>query len=401
MKVLHVNEHLAHKGGVETYLLALLPRLEEREIQTAVAYSEGDPSLHGAAHAAPAIREASFGSERAAEEQLTAILQTEQPTLVHVHNVQNVGALKACFDYGPTVVTTHDYRWVCPANSFFYKRTQEVCDRTCGLGCFTTTLTKHCVTPRPHYAAYFYHRTKWAIRHASEFAQVIAPSQGAKARYDASGFDDATTAVLPYFCELTPSSEPRPVPERPTITYLGRVAPNKGHEYFIQALGHLPDDVQGVMVGDVEGDTADGLRAQATEYGCEERLELRPWASRDEVLDLLDQTTVFVFPSLWPETLGIVGIEALSRGVPVVASDLGGVREWCIDGDTGFVVPPKDPQAIAAAVQRLLDDPARLAEMGRCGIELINTRFRPSVHVDQLIEHYEAAQAVAVSPSAA
>ena len=391
MKVLHVNEHLAHKGGVETYLLALLPRLEARGIETAVAYSEGDPELHEAAYAAPAIREARFGSESAAEEQLHAILQAEQPTLIHVHNVQNIGALKACLAYGPTVVTTHDYRWVCPANSFFYKRTQEVCERTCGLGCFTTTLTKHCVTPRPHYAAYFYHRTKWAIRHASAFARVIAPSQGAKARYDASGFGDASTSVLPYFCELEPADAPRPVPDRPTITYLGRVAPNKGHEYFIQALGRLPDAVQGVMVGDVGGDTADGLRALAREQGCDNRLELRPWASRDEVLDLLDRTTVFVFPSLWPETLGIVGIEALSRGVPVGASDLGGVREWCVDGETGFVVPPKDPEAISAAVQRLLEAPERLAAMGRRGIELIHATFRPHVHVDQLVEHYEAA----------
>ena len=184
MKVLHVNEHLAHKGGVETYLLALLPLLEARGVDTAVAYSEGDPSLHETAYAAPALREASFGSESAAEEQLTTILQAEQPTLIHVHNVQNVGALKACLDYGPTVMTTHDYRWVCPANSFFYKRTQEVCDRTCGLGCFTTTLTKHCVTPRPHYAAYFYHRTKWAIRHATEFARRARVQKRATTRLD-------------------------------------------------------------------------------------------------------------------------------------------------------------------------------------------------------------------------
>jgi glycosyltransferase involved in cell wall biosynthesis len=192
------------------------------------------------------------------------------------------------------------------------------------------------------------------------------------------------------------------VPEQPTITYLGRVAPNKGHEYFIQALGLLPPDVQGIMVGDVAGDTADGLRGIAKKHGCDDRLDLRPWASREEVLDLIDHTSVFVFPSLWPETLGIVGIEALSRGVPVVASDLGGVREWCIDGETGFVVPPKDPQAISAAVQRLLDDPQRLAQMGRRGIELIHDRFRPDGHVDRLVEQYEAAVGTTdASPSTA
>ncbi len=389
MKVLHVNEHLAHKGGVETYLLALLPLLEARGITPVVAYGAGDPALYEASHAVPAIGQARFGSERAAQAQLATVLQQERPDLVHVHNVQNVGALKACLAYGPTVVTTHDYRWVCPANSFFYKRAQSICDRTCGLGCFATTLTKRCVTPRPRYAAYFYHRTKWAIRHAGDFARVIAPSEGARARYAAAGFGAAPTTVLPYFCALDPAPAPRPLPERPTITFLGRIAPNKGHEYFVQALGRLPDAVQGVMVGSLSDAAKRSLRRLAEAHGCAGRLELRGWASREAVLELFDRTSVFVFPSLWPETLGIVGIEALSRGVPVVASDVGGVREWCRDGETGYVVPPKDPAAIGAAVERLLADPERLLAMGRRGIALIRERFHPPSHTDALIRIYE------------
>jgi glycosyltransferase involved in cell wall biosynthesis len=324
---------------------------------------------------------------------MEGILREEAPDLVHVHNVQNVGALQASLDYGPTVMTTHDYRWVCPANNFFHERPQAICERTCGLGCFATTITKRCVTPRPQYAAYFYRRAKWGIDHAEDFARVIAPSEGAQKKYEASGFEDASTSVLPYFCELEPADSPRPIPDPPTITYLGRVASNKGHEYFIEALGQLPGTVRGKMVGSISDEVADTLRALAGEHGCAEQLELHGWASRSEVVDLFDQTSVFVFPSLWPETLGIVGIEALSRGVPVVASDVGGVPEWCLEGETGYRVPPKDGTAIAKRVGDLLAEERRLRAFGKRGIALIRNKFRPEQHVDRLLRIYHRAQA--------
>ena len=132
MKVLHVNEHLAHKGGVETYLFGALPRLRERGVVPVVAYGDGDPSLHEPARHVPALGTAWFRAEKQARTQMARVLREETPDLVHIHNVQNVGALQASLAHGPTVITTHDYRWVCPANNFFHERPQAVCERTCG-----------------------------------------------------------------------------------------------------------------------------------------------------------------------------------------------------------------------------------------------------------------------------
>jgi glycosyltransferase involved in cell wall biosynthesis len=391
MHVLHLNRHLARKGGVETYLLSLLPRLSSRGITSTWVYQEGNGDTYHPSICVRDLGEAGFLQQGKAREAVTRVLQREHPDVVHVHNVRNVGVLQACLRYGPTVITTHDYRWVCPANSFFYKKTQEVCERTCGPGCFSTTLTKHCLTPRPHYALYFYYRAQWAIRNSSRFAEVIAPSGGAKDRLVAAGFDTEGVNVLPYFCPLEPAEEPRALPERPTITYIGRIAPNKGHQVFIRALGLLPDEVKGVMVGSISEKTRGELQQYAEEHGCGDRLTLRPWASRSEVLEILDRTSVFIFPSLWPETLGIVGLEALSRGVPVVASDLGGVSEWLMDGENGFKVSPKNPEEIRDSVSRLLEDETRLLRFGRAGIRTIHDRFMPAMHARTLTRLYERA----------
>lgn len=391
MKVLHVNEHLTYKGGVETYLYGLLPHLKNCRVSPVLVYGKGDTSLYEPARHVPSLGTAGFRAEAQARSRMQELLQMEDPDVVHVHNVQNVGALQASLAHAPTVLTTHDYRWVCPADNFFHERPQAVCERTCGLGCFATTIAKRCVTPRPRYAAYFYRRAKWGIKHADRFAKVITPSGGAREKYEASGFGKANISVLPYFCALEPADTPRPIPDPPTITYLGRVAPNKGHEHFIEALGRLPESVQGRMVGSISDEVADSLRTMAERHECAGRLQFYGWASRSEVVELLDQTSVFVFPSLWPETLGIVGIEALSRGVPVVASDVGGVHEWCVEGETGYRVAPKDSAAIADRVGQLLSDEDRLRTFGKRGIRLIEEKFRPDQHVDRLLRLYQRA----------
>ena len=398
MTVLHVNEHLAHKGGVETYLFGRWPRLRERGVEPVVAYGDGDASLHAPSHHAPALGTAGLWAEARARTQMETVLHAVAPDVIHIHNVQNVGALQASLAHGPTVLTTHDYRWVCPANNFFHARPQAVCERTCGPGCFATTLTKHCVTPRPRYAPGVYRRARWGIEHAADFARVLAPSRGARTKYEESGFQEANLDVLPYFCAPAPAASPRPLPEPPTITYLGRIAANKGHEYFVEALGTLPDDVQGRMVGSITEEAAARLRDLAARHNCADRLSLHGWASQAEILKVLEGTSVLVFPSLWPETLGLVGLEALSQGVPVVASEVGGVREWCHDGETGYGVPPADGAAIAERVAHLLGDEDRLRAFGARGIELVKERFRPTQHVDRLLRIYRQVQP-AVQPA--
>ncbi len=394
MKVLHINIHLALKGGVETYLLDLFPRLKAKDIHCSFGYSQGDPSLVEDAVHIEGLESIGSAEEEEMRQRLGDLLKARRPDLVHIHNVQNVGVLRAAFDFGPTVVTNHDYRWVCPANTFFYKRNQSVCPKAgAGLSCFTTTLVKHCLTPRPRFARYFYHRSRFATEASHRFNGIIAPSRGAKQRLEDAGFPAGNITVLPYYCPIEPRKTPRPVPERRTITFMGRIAPNKGHEYFVEALGLLPEDVRGILVGNMGEEEQKYIDGLAEKHGCADRLETRHWAGREEVPRILDETSVFIFPSLWEETLGIVGLEALSRGVPVVGSDLGGVRDWLDDGVTGRLVEPKDAAGIRDGVLDLTESRVRLETAGINGIRTIQQRFLPEQHTETLIRLYQNAVA--------
>ena len=390
MKVIHINEHLDRKGGVETYMLAVLPLLREQGLDLAVVYETGDSSNFPASIQLNGLGSSHFSTDRTVENRLREVLAWEKPDLLHIHNVQNVGVYKASLDYGPTLITAHDFRTVCPASMFFYKKTQEICGRKRGLGCFTTTLKKGCMTLSPGYATYSYHRTGWISKKSSKLARVIAPSQGAKERLVKSDFNREQISVLPYFCPVEPVKEPRPIPKTPTITFIGRMTGNKGPKYFFEALGKLPDFVRGKIVGSIDDETERQIYDYANEQGWQrDRLDVHRWATPSEIMDVLDNTTVFIFPSLWSETLGIVGIEAMARGVPVVASDVGGVREWLYDGKNGYLVEPKNPEQICEAVLKLIASDETLIEFGMRCIETINEKFLPTSHVDKLIRIYE------------
>ena len=390
MKVVHVNEHLSIRGGVETYLHALLPQLQAVGVDCLYVYDKGEGASPFRTERVPQIGRAAFGANPTVYRRLLQLLQDEQPDVVHVHNIQNVGVLQACLTYGPTILTTHDYRFICPASNFFFKRTREICTRPCvGPGCLWATARKRCMTLRPSHAPYFYYRARWAIGNAKRLSAVVAPSEGTRKRLLAAGFESSSLTVVPYFCPIEPAPIPRVAPRQPTITFVGRTALNKGADVFVDALSLLPKSMQGVMVGNLDARGREDLARRARELGCGERLHFHPWSGREAVIRLLDSTTVLIFPSLWPETLGIVGLEALSRGVPVVASDVGGVREWLYPGKNGYLVPPKSPKHIAAAVEALISDPDGLDRLGYAAIRTITERFLPEHHIAALMALYQ------------
>ena len=273
MKILHLNEHLGWHGGIETYLLTLVPLLEKRGCHVVIGYASGDGALTARSRCITTLLHAGRRAERECYQAVSRILSEERPDLVHVHNVHNIGGIAACLDTVPTVVTAHDYRYICPTSSLYYNRTHQICERTCGPGCFTTSLRHHCLTPRPLYAMRYYRRVRWMMANAQRLQCVIAPSRYVAARLVASGFPEQRVRVLPYFCPFEPADEPGS-PQPPTLLFVGRFRPHKGVECFIRALALLPDSVKGLMVGDCEPGLGKRIMRLAKSLGCVERLEL-------------------------------------------------------------------------------------------------------------------------------
>jgi starch synthase len=173
---------------------------------------------------------------------------------------------------------------------------------------------------------------------------------------------------------------------RPSVVFVGRITRQKGLPYLMRACHDLPPETQIVLLAgapdtkeiaaEVEA-LASRLRGARDERGVIWVQEMLP---KHEVVQVLTHATVFVCPSIY-EPMGIVNLEAMACETAVVATATGGIPEVVADGETGVLVPidqvddgsgtPVDPAKfvadLAAAMTRLIEDPARAREMGLAG----------------------------------
>jgi glycosyltransferase involved in cell wall biosynthesis len=163
-------------------------------------------------------------------------------------------------------------------------------------------------------------------------------------------------------------SVPRTASSGPVVGAVGRFVPEKGLDVYLEALHRIPG-VTGVLVGD--GEERARIESLRDSLGLGERLELTGW--RQDSREMMGSFDVLVVPSR-VEPLGIVALEGMRAGIPVVASRVGGLAELVVDGETGVLVPPEDPDALADAIEHVLDPEVNRA-MGEQGRLLVRRSY--------------------------
>jgi glycosyltransferase involved in cell wall biosynthesis len=159
-------------------------------------------------------------------------------------------------------------------------------------------------------------------------------------------------------------------PGRRVVGTVGYLREQKGHTYLLDAAEQIErrrGDVDWLIVGD--GELREDLEAETRARGLTDRVHVL--GNRDDVADLLPAFDVFALPSNF-EGMCFAVAEALAVEVPVVATDVGGVGQSVVHEETGLLVQPRDPDALAVSIERLLDDRAaavRLARAGRVRVE--------------------------------
>jgi len=190
--------------------------------------------------------------------------------------------------------------------------------------------------------------------------------------------------ILPNPVVLPPFVPERAQRSTVTLLFLGRMSVLKGPKRILEAVALLPqaarEKVHVVLAGD--GDVA-GVRDRMAELGLDKQVTVLDWVDSEKRDSLLASADVYVLPSL-NEGLPMSVLEAMSWGLPVVASPVGGIPEVVQDGFNGFLVPPTDIPAISQAIQRLVEDEPLRLQMGanaRASVEPLNiTRYWQSLY---------------------
>jgi glycosyltransferase involved in cell wall biosynthesis len=154
-----------------------------------------------------------------------------------------------------------------------------------------------------------------------------------------------------------------------SLLYVGRLDERKGVDTAVACLQHLPAEAVLTLVGGWDEREEVRLRSLASELGVAERVRFAGQRSRSEVRAAYADADVVVFPVVWEEPWGLVPLEAMARGRPVVATGRGGSGEYLRDGENALLFEAGDAVALADAVRRLAGDPALRERLLRGGLE--------------------------------
>jgi glycosyltransferase involved in cell wall biosynthesis len=248
---------------------------------------------------------------------------------------------------------------------------------------------------RPRLAAFAERRlgtpTTVDLDHAARWVFV---SETTRQRALASGLDPADTGVA--HSGIDPAYlDPRP--ERPwgwRLLFVGRIDPRKGIDTAVAALAHLPEEATLTIVGEGDPSAERAFNQHAERIGVARRIERVGFRTRPELPAQYETADVVVFPVTWEEPWGLVPLEAMALGRPVVASGRGGSGEYLRDGHNALLFAAGDPAAMAAAVRRLAGDPALRARL-REGGSATAARHTEDVFNAAVVRELEAACASA------
>jgi glycogen synthase len=182
----------------------------------------------------------------------------------------------------------------------------------------------------------------------------------------------------------------------PYVLFVGRISEQKGIFQLLEAARALPDEVSLVLCASSPDTPELAARLQAAVAGRPRVQWINAMLPVSEVVQLYSHAAVFACPSIY-EPFGLINLEAMACGTPVVASRVGGIPEVVVDGETGWLVPPGDPAALAEALRVSLADPTRARRMGEAGRRRVEAHFS----WDRIAEHTLAVYRDAIAAKAA
>ncbi len=256
----------------------------------------------------------------------------------------------------PAIVFSHDHDLTCVRSHRYLPLNHSPCHRSPGLGC----VANGCVIVRDHA------RSGRALKVVNPFAlktdtialseryMLVACSEYVRERLLDAGVRAERVVAIPSLPAAPTVAVQRVQPARPTLLVIGSLLRGKGVDLAIDALRWLPATVRLRIVGD--GPERESLERLAARYE-QGRVEFLGAVAPERVEREIDQASIVVVASRWPEPFGMTGLEAMQRGCPVVAARHGGIVEWLRDGEGAEGFAPGNAGSLADATKRLLAEP--------------------------------------------
>jgi len=322
---------------------------------------------------------------REARNKFIQILNRFSPNVVHLQTIMGHITPSIIMETRkrkiPVVWTLHDFKLICPNTHFLIDTTGEICE-ACEGGRYYQAILKRCkkgsllASSMASLEAYSHRLMK--VR--EQIDAYTTPSKFLRTKLIANGFIPAKVHHLPHF--LPENFFQVKSKNGYYILYLGRLTSIKGINILMEASEKVPD-IRIHLAGRLEEpfkSTLLNLMPNNVDYLGE--------VHDEELRQLLANSTALVMPSLWYENQPASILEAFACEKPVIASDLGGMKELVKNQERGLLVQPGDVDALANAMQCLIDTPDEVDRMGKNARSYALANYHPDIHYRQLMDIY-------------
>lgn len=415
MRVLQVNKFLYPKGGAEIVCLGLADALRaagHEVVFFGMADVRNAPEPDADLYAPPIDYHARRGLlrrgrealatvyNRGAERRFAALLERRRPDVIHAHNIYHQltpAILAPARARGiPVLLTLHDYKLACPVYTFL--RAGQPCTEC--LGRWPLPLLRHrckdgaLADSAVLFAEALLHRL--LDSYGKGVTLFSAPSHFLRDTLVRGGLAPARIRYLPNALPLDAATlaapwTPPPARERPVLLWVGRLSAEKGIATLLRALAACPPVLELQLVGD--GPAEPALRELTESLALGDRVRWLGRRPRAEIPALIRAADSCVLPSEWYENAPLSVLEALGLGRPVIASALGGTPELLREGETAWLFPGGDVEALTAVIGEWASAPAERERRGRAGYADARARFAPASILEQTLALYDELRA--------
>jgi glycosyltransferase involved in cell wall biosynthesis len=379
LRIAVITRFVTRVGGVETYLEHVLPKLRSKGHAVGVWY-ECKPEPGSDRYLPDAIP--AWHLDQADLAAMVTTLTKWRPDVVFLHGLSSSSTEVALEGIAPLVIFLHGYHGTCISGTktrAFPSATP--CSHTLGPACLMRYYPQRCGgwSPVSMWSHYKQQRTRQSL--LARCTLVTTLSEHMRREVIAHGVSPNRAVTLPVFTPAdvgaadeqrvptTESAHERSDTRQWHLLFAGRMETLKGGQIFLEALDQidrpLRHRVRVIFAGEGRERKSWEKIAAASSLSTLDIRFVGPYsgAGRARVFAGVD---LLVVPSVWPEPLGLVGLEAAAAGIPAVAFDVGGIREWLSDAVTGRLLKPAGrwSSTLARGLEDCLSDPVRLRAWG-------------------------------------
>ncbi|HSW89032.1 MAG TPA: glycosyltransferase family 4 protein [Candidatus Saccharimonadales bacterium] len=374
MKILMVNDYKYEIAGTEIYLFTIMDSLKKNGHEVRLFASEVSAREYfSISYNKSFVKYMQRIFSLKYYLKFRKILREFEPDIIHIHNVYNeiTPSILCNIKHKAILMTVHGSQMVSPV-SMQTERTGKMCKETICEGCI------NCVG----WKGYLYEKVKKSVyrKLLQNITIYISPSNYLKSILEEKQY----LPVIRIYngIKLLKYSK---IKDTKNLLYVGRLTKEKGLDVLLNAIKKLTKTIPEIhlmIVG--EGNYSTNILNTIKDNNLQNNILVKGSISRKLIQTYYDNSVLLIIPSIYPDNLPTVGLEALSVGRPIIGSNIGGISEIIKNNETGIVVSPGDAGEIANGVIKIIHNKKKLQQMNREAREYAEKQFDIKNHTRQL-----------------